>query len=246
MAYRKRSMKKRRFLRRKNRGNKYRPKSYNKYNKPSKVFSRTAYVPDESFMKFSYTDNIQVVSSTGVPQITYYAGNSLFDPDITGVGHQPLGYDQWSAFYSKYCVYGSKISVTVLNASGTTAGTQNVECVLLPISSNVSTSVISAMTDIEEMYEYPYCSMRAGNIVGGAPNLRLKGYMSTAKIDGVPKLKIPIDNAYSALIAANPANLWRWVIGLQSSDESDTVTTRLLIKVTYYAKMYARNVIAQS
>lgn len=30
--------------------------------------------------------------------------NSIFDPDYTGVGHQPLGHDQWATYYDKYQV----------------------------------------------------------------------------------------------------------------------------------------------
>jgi len=44
---------------------------------------------------------------------SYYTfrANSIFDPDFSGVGHQPLGHDQWSNFYSTYTVIGSKIMV---------------------------------------------------------------------------------------------------------------------------------------
>jgi hypothetical protein len=37
--------------------------------------------------------------------------NSLHDPDYTGVGHQPYGYDQVTAIYQKYKVYSVTIEV---------------------------------------------------------------------------------------------------------------------------------------
>lgn len=40
-----------------------------------------------------------------------YCANGLFDPDLSGVGHQPRGYDQWQNAYSHYTVIGSKITV---------------------------------------------------------------------------------------------------------------------------------------
>lgn len=170
----------------------------------------------------------------------------MFDPDITGVGHQPLGFDQWSAFYNKYTVYGSKCQITILNATGSTAATQNIEAVLMPVPSSVSTTVITTATDLEELYEFPYSKMKAGNIVGGAPNLFLKSYMSTTKIDGIPKAKVGISDSYSAVNSANPSNMWRWAIGLQSTDEAATSTCRVLVKMTYYARMWDRTVLTQS
>lgn len=41
-----------------------------------------------------------------------FRANSIFDPDITGSGHQPLSHDQWALFYNHYVVKGCKIVVT--------------------------------------------------------------------------------------------------------------------------------------
>lgn len=46
-----------------------------------------------------------------------FSCNSIFDPDFTGVGHQPLGHDQWQLIYKRYLVLGSKIMIRVLASS---------------------------------------------------------------------------------------------------------------------------------
>lgn len=203
-------------------------------------------VKDEQIMKFRYTDNIQLQSTSGVPQFYQFAGNSLFDPDITGTGHQPYGFDQWSAFYNKYTVFGCKAEFTVVNASGNTAGNQNDEIVVCPVPSDVAVTTITSMTDLEAFYEFPYSTQRVGNIVGGGKNLYIKKYMSTSKIDGCPKLKVAIDDKYSALTSANPSSIWKWVIGLQCPDELTTTTVRVLVKLTFYCKMFDRIQMGQS
>lgn len=38
-----------------------------------------------------------------------FRANSMYDPDFTGVGNQPRGFDQWMALYHRFHVIGSKI-----------------------------------------------------------------------------------------------------------------------------------------
>ncbi len=45
------------------------------------------------------------------PQNHIFSANGCFDPDITGAGHQPLGFDQYMALYDHYKVLSSIITV---------------------------------------------------------------------------------------------------------------------------------------
>lgn len=47
----------------------------------------------------------------GIGFLYQFRSNSVNDPDFTGGGHQPRGYDQWSVFYNK--AYVHKVHVTV-------------------------------------------------------------------------------------------------------------------------------------
>lgn len=49
-----------------------------------------------------------------------FRANSLYDPDYTGAGHQPLGFDQWSAVYGYYYVRRARIKVSEMAVSQTT------------------------------------------------------------------------------------------------------------------------------
>ena len=52
----------------------------------------------------------------GIPASHSFSCNGLYDPDITGVGHQPLGFDQLMPFFAKYTVIGAKIRVLFSNS----------------------------------------------------------------------------------------------------------------------------------
>ena len=47
-----------------------------------------------------------------------FRANGLYDPDRTGTGHQPFGYDEWSPIYDHFTVVGSRITVYPLAPPG--------------------------------------------------------------------------------------------------------------------------------
>lgn len=51
----------------------------------------------------------------GLPDSFVFRLNSLFDPNLTGVGHQPIGYDQLMPLYDHYKVIGARARVTFSN-----------------------------------------------------------------------------------------------------------------------------------
>lgn len=72
-------------------------------------------IAKQALVSFRYCDTVAIDASTGVTATHVFRANSLFDPDFTGLGHQPLGFDQWSVFYDEYCVLGAKINVMPVN-----------------------------------------------------------------------------------------------------------------------------------
>jgi len=44
--------------------------------------------------------------------------NSLYDPDQTGTGHQPCGFDTMAAMFSRYLVTSAKLTATFIPTSG--------------------------------------------------------------------------------------------------------------------------------
>lgn len=64
-----------------------------------------------------YTDHYPQTSTAGGIATQVMRMNGPFDPDLTGVGHQPMYYDRYAAIYSSHRVLGSRLTAVI---SGTT------------------------------------------------------------------------------------------------------------------------------
>lgn len=67
--------------------------------------------PKRQMVRLKYSDTMQLTPGLASAAEYTYRCNSLFDPDSTGVGHQPRTFDQWALLYNKYTVIGSKITI---------------------------------------------------------------------------------------------------------------------------------------
>lgn len=67
-------------------------------------------------IRHKYADRITLPATVaGNNSVYVFRANSLFDPDLTGVGHQPMFYDDMAAHYNKYTVMWSTIKVVIPN-----------------------------------------------------------------------------------------------------------------------------------
>lgn len=102
-----------------------RPKKYTKrparkvYRRRKTTISRNP-LPQRMPIKFMYNDTFNIDCASGVQTVAahMFRTNSLFDPDFTGTGHQPRGYDQIMTMYRNYTVIGFKAVVRFNYYSG--------------------------------------------------------------------------------------------------------------------------------
>lgn len=229
MAYKKQYKKKNYKGRRRNR------RRQNKKNKPTTTIMKSIGVADMLYVKLNYVDTIKI-SNASLPYFTYvFRGNSLFDPDFTGTGHQPLYYDQYSLLYARYRVLASSIKLDVINNSGN--GTMYY--VAEPNTDTTGTTSVSVI------YEQSRAS--APKIVSIAARLgsRMKRYASTRKVCGLTKSQL-YDDTFAALTSTNPGNVWYWNLLFESVDQSTEVIGYFIIKITYYCQFFDRIFAAQS
>lgn len=74
-------------------------------------------LPQKLLSKHRYSTTIQLdPGAAGILASHVFSANGLYDPDITGTGHQPMGFDQLAVLYDHYTVIGAKITVKGTNA----------------------------------------------------------------------------------------------------------------------------------
>lgn len=68
-----------------------------------------------------YIDLYGVTSTAGGVANQIFSMNSAFDPDVSGVGHQPLYYDRYTAIYNNYRVLGSRLTAEISSVNNVAA-----------------------------------------------------------------------------------------------------------------------------
>lgn len=75
----------------------------------------TPLMPVSKWAKIPYYDQNNFSTGAVASGGYVFTANGLWDPNITGTGHQPMGFDQIMVFYEHYTVTSSRITVNFFN-----------------------------------------------------------------------------------------------------------------------------------
>lgn len=218
----------------------YRSKVHPRRKATQVIIRQPSGVPDRLYVKLVYREQLAFTQATGNLADNVYRGNSIFDPDLTGTGGQPLTFDQWSGFYASYTVLGSKIRVDSMLNGG--AGIVNNMHGVCP---NIFSTAFGT-ADQERVEEQPYSKHRAITCQGaGIGRGTITSYMSSAKIWGVKRPAIQIEDGYSALISTNPVNGWFWHV-YNYVPGAQTQSMLCDVFLTYFVVFEGKNVLGTS
>ena len=69
-------------------------------------------------VRLTYADNYRhdVANNGSASAVQVFRADSIFDPDLTGTGHQPLARDLWSSQYDYYSVLSFEYKIRMFNA----------------------------------------------------------------------------------------------------------------------------------
>lgn len=190
--------------------------------------------PKKVMMKHKYSESLNVISNLGAIATHKMVLNGLFDPNNSGIGHQPMYFDQMSAIYNHYTVIGAKITCH-MTPYDTNASPVNV-CLWQNDDSVVTPATMDSIE--EQTKSYPKV---LGMTSSGQKNLTLK--WSAKKTFGSSVLA---NSKLSGDSVANPAENSFAMLSIQATDFTSTVQVAVRFDVEYLAIWYELKDIAGS
>jgi len=198
----------------------------------NKVPTGAAPLAKKHLVRLKYTDIIDWDPTTLATQVQVFNMNSLFDPDQTGVGHQPYGFDQLAALFAHYRVY--KFSWHIEFAPSN----ERLHVCVIPINGS------TAPTTIPVAGEQPLGVTKAMSFDGGPPCV-FKGHQYLSRFTGATSVQYKTDDRYSAATTESPVELMRVHI-LVYNPSGSSVATSCNVTLIYHTEFYDPITVGQS
>lgn len=205
--------------------------------KPKRVYKKKAKVATTRIPKgmsplaeryhgfLKYTDYFAVTGSTGSTGTQQYNLNSIYDPDLTGTGHQPYGRDTLATLYSQYRVMSCSYK---FRFAGTSSNIVHCCITAWPTSGSPTTALMA--------YEIPNSNCRT--ILFPTDGIQvMKGKIYLPKLNGQTKTEYLAEDSNSAVVGASPTSLN--YLSFQMSDiGSSSVTIYGVVELVYEVELW--------
>lgn len=157
--------------------------------------------------------------------------NSLYDPNRTGIGHQPYGFDNLAMIYNRYRIF--RTDYVINGYSGA-----------VPIRYGcIVSNDVPPINNVSELAENPRAQTRVQ--VPGGNTTRIAGRVSLPSLVGRNKQQYMADDRYQADVTSSPAELALLTItgGTMTDASTDILVTVTLV---YHVEFFDAKPIEQS
>lgn len=196
--------------------------------------------PNSINVRLRYSDVITLTSTAGSLAKHVFRANSLFDPDFTAAGHQPMYFDQLAALYANYVVLGSKIRVLfspIADAIATSQPSGPFEIGLLSDPGGTTSSTANTLAETSG------CKSTFLNLAQGGNNVKmLSGTYSPTKDMGLPA----DDDTVGAAVAASPTQTWYWTVWMRDTGLSSASSLNIKVEIEFLCRLRRREDITGS
>jgi hypothetical protein len=179
-----------------------------------------------------YSESLATV--TGTNQVMNL--NSIFDPDRTGTGHQPYGYDQLAALYNRYRVLAVDYKITFH------AEALGFYIVVLP-SNGVLATAITNQASYTLASESPRSQVRCQGV--GANDVIIRGTIKLNELNGTTLTEYLADDRFQAIFGSNPTELILLNVGTYNQNGS-TLVVDFTIELIYHCDIHDPIMLTQS
>lgn len=143
-------------------------------------------IPSRYICKMKYSANV----ATDIAGNYVFNLNSLYDPDRTGTGHQPYGYDPLSQLYNRYRVISCGWRI-----SSPSGSYRQIGC--------IPSNDLGITWSINDLKENPRAKYIVQSVGGGTMTLTGKSYIPA--LMGRTRSQYMADDNYQAVVSASPS-----------------------------------------
>lgn len=195
-----------------------------KVNKPLRNVNIGPGFPAKVTATLKYVERVTLTNAApSAPQTHNFSCNSLYDPNASGSGHQPLYFDQLMALYDQYCVILSRIKLTFTN-------TGTVPCYAMCYINDDTTVTPSSYTDISEQTGAKHMVLGARD--SGSATRSFKLWWGATKWFG----KSPLSkDSIIGSVSASPTEQVYFTLATQPIDVTTVETVYVDVELEYVA-----------
>lgn len=182
---------------------------------------RLTLMGNQQKVTFKYSDFFSLNPALAGFASYVFCANGVYDPNITGVGHQPRGFDQLMALYDHFVVIHSKITATAMEATSTDKTNK-----WLALTLQDDSTPFAFSNDIFECRHTKWKPMYKDVPVGNLTMEFNNGFLGRSKPLSDPELK--------GSVSANPTETAFYIVyyGTDGGDDPGPVTCRVDIEYT--------------
>lgn len=187
----------------------------------------------KQFATLRYFDFVSINPASGAAGDYVFSANGVYDPDVTGTGHQPRGFDQLTALYDSFVVTKSTMKATIFPQGPSTLASSGYLIVSLQARSTLSTTVEAAM----EYATKRVTTYGASEPASASPKTLAppKSVTYTANPNGfLGRSNILDDDSLKSTASSNPDDQAYWHIQVVPSNTSaDTDAVKIGVEIEY-------------
>jgi len=182
-------------------------------------------IPDRLKTKLVYAAGGQVTTGSAFSDKIWNI-NSVFDPDQSGVGHQPRYFDQLSLLYNRYRVLSATFDLSVRQRS-----THGINVFLIPTN---ATTGLTAGGIPAELRRSGVAKITSSN----QPPAVMRVRFDPAAITGVTKTVYLADDRFQALTSANPTEAICAHQYVEAMDGATALDYEYMMQIVFEVEFY--------
>jgi len=189
---------------------------------PKFSLSTSNVIPPKMFKTLTYCSYVVRQPVAGIVSSYCFRANSVYDPDQTSTGHQPLGHDQLATLYANTCVHASRIRAKVftpVHPSGNVPMYVGIDVVDNP-------SIVSNLQQRLEARRGRGIKLLTSD---ADDRVNVSSRVSTKKFFGVKNVRD--DNTLSSAIGVLPAKEIYYMVWVQPADQSSSAIEDIAFEV---------------